>query len=126
MRDRPIELYRLPPDLDAWGWRMQQAKAGPRNRPPEWFQFIFWRRHGLAKGEEALDPQDPSLRVKVRRSTQQEAFAEAIREMRQRTAGLQKSDDYQRLMETERQMMEQFHAWVDARRGEARDESSDG
>jgi hypothetical protein len=123
MHDRPIELYKLPPDLEAWGWRMQQAQAGPRKHPGGWFQFIFWRRHGLAKGDEALDPQDPSLRVKVRRSTQEEAFADAIREMRQRSAGLERSETYQALLERDQQMMEQLRAFAEQRRREAHGES---
>lgn len=106
MRHRIIEPHKLPPDLEAWGWRMQQVKAGSRKHPGGWWQFIFWRIHGLAKGDEPLDLQRDSLRVKVRRPTQAETLAEATREMRMRSAPLEKSADYRRLMDQERKMWE--------------------
>lgn len=81
---------------------MQQVKSGPRSHPGEppdgWWQFIFFREAGLAEGDDQLDPQDESLRVKVRRPRREEAFEDAVREMRERSATLVPNKDYDRIM----------------------------
>jgi len=86
--------YQLPPELQRWGWSMQQMKSGPRKHPGGWWQFIFWRSHGLARGDEELESGDPSLRVKVRRATLEEALAAAIEEMRGVSERLVTNEDY--------------------------------
>lgn len=96
-----------PPDLQRWVWTMQQMKSGPRKHPGGWHQVIFWRLHGLAKEDDELDLQDESLRVKVRRSTLDEALAEAIRQMRDRSASLEPSEEYDRRMDEHQRMWEE-------------------
>ncbi len=91
---RESQDYQLPPELQRWGWTMQQMKSGPRKHPGGWWQFIFWRLHGLAAGDADLDPGDPSLRVKVRRATLEEALDAAIEEMRTVSSLLAPGDDY--------------------------------
>lgn len=74
-------------------------KSGPRKHPGGWWQFIFWRYHGLAGGDDVLEPDDPSLRVKVRRATLEEALGAAIQEMQVISARLVPSDDYDERVE---------------------------
>ncbi len=97
---RESQDYQLPPDLQRWGWTMQQMKSGPRKHPGGWWQFIFWRCHGLAAGDDGLEPGDPSLRVKVRRATLEEALGVAIQEMQTISARLAPGDDYDERVET--------------------------
>jgi hypothetical protein len=100
------EPFTLPPDLQRWGWVMSGLKSGPRRNPGGWFQFDFGRLHGIAKGDDKLDPNHPSLRVRVRCPTLEEAFSEAIRQMRDRSAALEKSEHYECLIEENRQLRE--------------------
>jgi hypothetical protein len=89
--------FRLPDDLYRWGWAMQQMKSGPRKHPGGWWQFIFWRLHGLAEGDAELDLEDSALRVKIRRATLEEALITAIDEMRRASATLTPSSNYEAL-----------------------------
>ncbi len=84
----------LPTDLARWGWAMSQMKLGPRKHPGGWCQFIFHRHRGLAGGDEYLEPDDPMLRVKIRRSTCEEALFETLSEMHRISATLTPGDDY--------------------------------
>lgn len=92
----------LPPDLQRWWWQKTQEKPGPRSHPGQppngWWQFIFVREAGLAEGDDQLDLQDESLRVKVRRPDRDEAFEEAVRQMRERSASLVPNANYDRVM----------------------------
>lgn len=119
MPRKSIELYKLPPDVEAWEWHLNHAKAGPRKNPGGWFQFMFSRRLGLAKGDEDLDSRDDLVRVKVRRPPEAEAFTEAIRQMRERSAHLERSDAYERIMDQNKRNREHVQAFADARRREA-------
>ncbi len=85
----------LPPELARWCWSMSQMKSGPRKHPGGWFQFIFVRFPGLATGDEHLESNDPSLQVKVRGLTWEEALIEAFREMHRISTTLTPSDDYE-------------------------------
>lgn len=85
----------LPPELARWCWSMSQMKSGPRKHPEGWYQVIFHRRRGLAAGGDILDADEPSMRVRVRRLTWEEALIEAFREMHRITTTPTPSDDYE-------------------------------
>jgi hypothetical protein len=87
----------LPDDLQRWGWSLQQMKLGPRKHPGGWAQVIFWRQHGLAAGDDRIESDDPSLRVKVRRETLEDALDDAMKEMRTASVGLVPGERYTEL-----------------------------
>jgi hypothetical protein len=98
----------LPPDLQRWAWVMNQMKSGPRRNPGGWWQFIFVRLHGLAEGDDQLNYDDASLRVKVRRPSLDEALAAAVEQMRERSASLEPGKDYDRLMKEHMDRLEEL------------------
>jgi hypothetical protein len=59
---------------------------------------ILWRQHGLDVGDDRIEPEAPSLRVKVRRATLDEALDDAVREMRAASAGLVPGEHYDELL----------------------------
>jgi hypothetical protein len=83
----------LPPELQRWGWTLSQMTIGSGRDPGGW-QFVFQRAHGLANGDDDLDPDDPSLRVEVRRTTVEDALDSAIEAMREASSRLAPNDQY--------------------------------
>jgi hypothetical protein len=82
----------LPPELQRWGWTLSQMTIGSGKDPGAW-RFVFDRCHGLADGDDDLDPDDPSLRVEVSRATVEEALDSAIEAMREASFRLTPSAD---------------------------------
>jgi hypothetical protein len=107
-------MFPIPPDLERWGWGMSQFKSGPRKHPGGWFQFIFIRLHGLAAGDDDFAFDDPSMRVKVRRGTVDEAWAAAVQAMREASARLTPSPDYEARLAAHRARLADLRARADA------------
>lgn len=114
------EIFILPPDLQRWAWVMNQYKSGPRKHPGQWHQFIFTRLHGLAAGDDALDPTDPSLRIKVRCDTLDNAWNDAIDQMRLASAALEPHPYYDVRLEAHLERMSLVRRLHDAERDRLR------
>jgi hypothetical protein len=87
-----LDSDRLPPELQLWGWTLSQVTIGAGKDPGGW-QFVFQRRHGLAQGDIDLAADDPSLSVKVRRATVEDALDAAIQRMREASSRLAPIED---------------------------------
>ncbi|MCC6944167.1 MAG: hypothetical protein IT335_06285 [Thermomicrobiales bacterium] len=85
---------------------MSQYKSGPRKHPGGWHQFIYRRLHGLAAGDDLLSPNDPSLLVRVRRPTVEEAWTEVMHLMREASASLTPSAEHEHILAVHRQRLE--------------------
>jgi hypothetical protein len=88
-----FDTNQLSPELQRWGWTLSQMTIGSGRDPGGW-QFAFERAHGLADGDDDLDPDDPSLRVEVQRATVEAALDSAIAAMREASSRLAPNDQY--------------------------------